>query len=272
VARVAERFRPGEITAAQARMLNELLELANQFKRLTAAPPLFVSRRAGIPVLTIGASTIIDDAVAASAAASAATPCTGCGWVGALRDADCLFATITLTGSCAGAPPYVYGGYTYGGGSSPPPPVGPLPPPLGFPPPSPASPPLPVFYLADACPSTGGFGATSGVMSLVSSSGTCPATFQFPTSIVGREDPSPPAPLTASQTRTMDGYFDPVGPATDLTIYADPSGAIRIAYVTGGVTYTATAVATCNSPSGATLDWFMSIAGCSAHFRVELTL
>lgn len=51
---MANEFQPGEITVRQARLLNELLHFKEQFDRLTATPPLYVKRSAGIPSLRLG--------------------------------------------------------------------------------------------------------------------------------------------------------------------------------------------------------------------------
>ena len=44
-------FTPGELTGPQARALNELARITEQFSRLTVAPPLSLTRPAGIPAI-----------------------------------------------------------------------------------------------------------------------------------------------------------------------------------------------------------------------------
>lgn len=50
---MADEFRMGRITARQADTLNEILQTAKDFKKLSVAAPLALTRNAGIPVLSI---------------------------------------------------------------------------------------------------------------------------------------------------------------------------------------------------------------------------
>lgn len=52
-------FTPGVLTAAQARQLNDLMRIAEQFARLTVSPPLSLDRAAGIPSIRL-TGTILD--------------------------------------------------------------------------------------------------------------------------------------------------------------------------------------------------------------------
>lgn len=60
-------FTPGELTGPQARALNEMARIAEQFSRLTVAPPLSLTRPAGIPAIRIdlpaSTSTTLEDAL-----------------------------------------------------------------------------------------------------------------------------------------------------------------------------------------------------------------
>ena len=68
---MSANFTPGELTGPQARALNELARITEQFSRLTVAPPLSLTRPAGIPAIRL------DDNVASPAFVGAQVYTTG---------------------------------------------------------------------------------------------------------------------------------------------------------------------------------------------------
>ena len=50
---MSDQFRMGRLTARQADTLNEILQSAKDFKKLTVAAPLMLTRNAGIPVISV---------------------------------------------------------------------------------------------------------------------------------------------------------------------------------------------------------------------------
>ena len=71
---MSTRFTPGELTGPQAAALNEMARVGEQFSRLTVAPPLSLTRPAGIPAIRLDTTTLTGDVLAESTANNGAIP------------------------------------------------------------------------------------------------------------------------------------------------------------------------------------------------------